>query len=1680
MKRILGVFLALALFISLFAVNSHAFSFQMSLDAVEGGAVIGHGGANEIARARVTVAPGERVQLIGWLLSSVGMSKLQYSIDGGAWSDFSGAYSARTDVAAAYPEYFTNPALNTTPGFGTAYIDGTASLAEGYHFVDVRAVPQNGSLADAFRVMTVDLTVGSHVYPAAELTWALGNVNGTGEYTSEGYKTVTYDAPNIAWPVVMLPRSFNTAEYPFMVVSAKSDSGADVHVYSQTGAGTGLGTFVIGEGATVRQKFNITAVPTLESPTFPVVRNSDVTFTELAFFRSEAEADAYLFRFQVIESVCIDHLYLDNEIIHAYSGRDDGFTANFTDKAGSELMLRGWMTADHPIDAIGYQVDNREPVFEPEFKFAAEEAVINAGAAIAGTTGETTRYCLTLPVERGSHTVRMVARFGNLESDFNYLAWTFSYTDNETGILSTQVSVGADLTLTVRSLIPAGASPRMRFSRENDSLVVNGSYDSGTGTYIFRYTGIYTQCMTEPITIELLNGNSVAQTKTFTVRGYVDSVKQYDAGSLGMTAGQKALLDTLLADMLVFGAEAQKYKSYRTDDLADSPAWVNECKTVTDELPVSVKGVLVAGSASDKISFATLFIDNTIRLKVLATATAADRVVFSHGSANDTVMLTQDMLSGGYYEVLSAPITALRLDESFVISLMNGSTVLSRVSYSAYSYAVSMWNDQSLQGLMRSMFYYGRSARLYAEGSSGSGAADEETDEIVIYADSLKNGIQGYYENNTRSSFIIRNQTGSFRLGLVNEANKGLDKIYDSAGRLLLDGGMSAYAQNTGGTVYKSYLSASNGRVNTTQLGYYYYDIKFRDSSYTAGFKLYGETDLNTALSYATSISSSNPSTNMVTSVSGHTSLPSSGTGYYSATINDPADPYVSFSLMSTSVGSKDSLTFEFAYTGVASRGKLYYNTGNGYNEAQSCEFDIFPGGSFNRVVLRVPGITNQRLRGIRVDVNDGRAGDTFSIRGMKIIALRSSEAANVAFEQTFHSYSDKLNSEIRLLFSGETSAYSRFGYEYRIPSSSVSEIVFEDSAGVKNNVGYFAGDRLYYVGFDITGAGMLGFVAAEDGHTRASFTYEDGYYVVRFFVDVSGNHKAGTDVSFGHRIYTADTKDFEGLARASYEERHPLNVSIEQINGYSDFGYNGYDPVSGAYVFRVNGTSFNEAFFNNPNNYYGGRIVFGSDGTERKVYVRSEGYSGSLEGAVILDGDDMLLPVAAEVCKNFTGEFEERFYDPNDTGYGNTYYPVVVPAEGGFTHTMLNLYQNWGLFRQKQLSSIQFHIGYYHLSTGVTESNCIAPYFVYSQDGWTLPDFRGCSGIMWSTQPQYASVGRPRFMTPYGTTRNEYTGSLIRSSGPAYADMDYSYTYADSTGAVKMNYTLRHVEFPQSDENRTYYTLTATVTQDFSISGSSFTLFSFDGRSDIFRRISYTNTSGTVSTISPSTTSNTNFSTYVLARNAPFVTLYNFAGEADPSAGIENFGFIVKDYSFVIGGQPADVNLCLREKTGTDGRKLNFIEIGINMGTINFRAGDTLKMDFVLLPYGAANQNNYDNVTAVVADSVTSPWRFASVTKGTAVADDWLAIVRAAADEAEFTVTGSRNANVVRVDGFSRLARPVIEEYVNGRWVPYNVAFAGYDGYQVTYDGATDTYGYAFVVMMDNPAQQRTFRVRG
>ncbi len=64
-----------------------------------------------------------------------------------------------------------------------------------------------------------------------------------------------------------------------------------------------------------------------------------------------------------------------------------------------------------------------------------------------------------------------------------------------------------------------------------------------------------------------------------------------------------------------------------------------------------------------------------------------------------------------------------------------------------------------------------------------------------------------------------------------------------------------------------------------------------------------------------------------------------------------------------------------------------------------------------------------------------------------------------------------------------------------------------------------------------------------------------------------------------------------------------------------------------------------------------------------------------------------------------------------------------------------------------KQISSVQFFVPYYHLSTGVTETNCIAPYYVDGKNLWTLPDFRAMSAPLWAGQPQHTSGGRLYFL---------------------------------------------------------------------------------------------------------------------------------------------------------------------------------------------------------------------------------------------------------------------------------------------------------------------------------------------
>ena len=646
----------------------------------------------------------------------------------------------------------------------------------------------------------------------------------------------------------------------------------------------------------------------------------------------------------------------------------------------------------------------------------------------------------------------------------------------------------------------------------------------------------------------------------------------------------------------------------------------------------------------------------------------------------------------------------------------------------------------------------------------------------------------------------------------------------------------------------------------------------------------------------------------------------------------------------------------------------------------------------------------------------------------------------------------------------------------WKVDKDRVNALQIKDGGGVHASLDGIDPASVEYVAFDFKEAGVCGIIVPNDPTLtkEVAVTESGGQYVVRQKYPGSLKLKETGTVSVAHRLYNDTTHTFDNIDRAATLERNPLSADCFRVTETdSKTKFSKYDTIRGLYVFTLNGSDFNNAYIErNRNKYFGASITVDNDNSDRRIYLNFSAKSECIECGALLDGNGLLAPIPIEVCKNFTYEKEEPVYDPTDVPYAETYFPLRLKAGEQLSFTQLQLYMNWGVYPLKQISSIQFHVSYYHLSTGVTESNCIAPYYVYGRDGWTLPDFRGPSGIMWKTQPQFTAGGHNKFVSfkrgDNAVTRAEYTRSFIRAYGPVYADLEYSYK-ADSG---EYEYTLRHMEFPQTDENRTYYTLTLKFLKDLTLEDvrNDLTLHYFDSRDQKFDKLSYTAADGTVKTV-VTDFSKANTNTVKLSKDSFWFAFYGSNNE-----DCMNEAFVLKKYDIRLNGKSWDGGFVLRN--GYDGIMYNISELSLDLGKYTFKKGDTIYLEFMLVPWGNTDHDTYVNIERIYEDSVLKPLKV-EVASGTLIEEPYLPHVLCADNYAEFTVTGGRNNNAVRVDGFTSLARPVIEILQpDGSWALYDTSVKEYDGYAVQYlpDG---TYAYSFIFTQPDPDNSVTFRIR-
>ncbi len=950
----------------------------------------------------------------------------------------------------------------------------------------------------------------------------------------------------------------------------------------------------------------------------------------------------------------------------------------------------------------------------------------------------------------------------------------------------------------------------------------------------------------------------------------------------------------------------------------------------------------------------------------------------------------------------------------------------------------------------------------------------------IMYAQDMKNDIQVYFRDQSSRDVVIENDQMTMTLGTMTTGDKQVLALQNKQGATYLSNTMDVYIRTTEGGTYYASDSPAAARLNIYRYGYYYYNTHILDQIFAAeGYAK--ETDLR---------ANSLPRRGFTSDVEFLDDV-EEGCAFR---VTSTTDPYVGLEKLAYKTTDYNAVEIVLRAS-QASSAYIFLGAGSHQwpNGDQHVTFAVTPGSEFHTYVIPLSSVKDftGNINSIRLDIG-AAVGEVVEIRSFRLVKIDEKIPA-ITLDRTLHAYTDKLTQETHLVTTAAVSNLAAYGMKTELDAATVAAIVLKDKNGTHDSLDGVDMDSLEYVGFDIKGVGVLGYIKTLDAGGKITVTLSDGKYIIlqEVAAEAGKTYAADTHLYMGTALYTDDTHSFDGFLYAADCERNPLEIAVTDDRDGGKFV--GYDSLRGAYRLDINGTvGFQYNYENLIRRTLSIKVA--GDKTDRKVYMYTyTGTGETLESAVLLDENNRLLPIPVEVCKNFGNEKEEPIFVPGDDRWGETYFPFVIKANEETAFSVVNLYQDWGRFPLKQISSISFYAPYYHLSTGATESNCIANYFISFMSNNLLPDFRGMSQRFWEAQPQHTAGGVLNFLSytdadgNYNAMRHEE--DEILSYGPTYADLEMNYTSYDG----KIEVYLNHIEMPQTDENRTYYTYTIKVNEDVTIADfkRDFTIFTMTGTNTTYKKLGYLNDQNQPTVVDASTTDTLRYVT--LGSDSPYYDL--FLGDASVHEdGYTNLAAIFKDYSITIGGKTYEGNLILRESL--QGGK-NRADISLDLSEVTLRAGDEMTFHMILLPWGEGQDSGEsttdDIVRRVRMDSCVDPFTI-DVAVGTAIEHPFVPMATAKDNTVRFTVSGGYDTAVfytglrenrdkvrglsVRLYGFDAIGVPVVEELVNGKWVAYRIASDtyAYDGYYIQYEG-DGTYSYSFVIDMTE-AGSRTFRV--
>lgn len=299
-----------------------------------------------------------------------------------------------------------------------------------------------------------------------------------------------------------------------------------------------------------------------------------------------------------------------------------------------------------------------------------------------------------------------------------------------------RLSIGNDLTITYLVSLTDCTNPWVKFQFYNDDIkgyttveVKNYGTDTVTGpdgkpmdVFTFDFTGVNPQRMTDTLKATVYAEDASGNVVEYQVDDY--SVAQYCSNKLAKL-GQDDSLRKLIGNLVAYGAAAQVYQNYRTDNLVSTVVSGAVSTDYTDRLSsVTQYTEKVLGTAGVNIKGKTLVLSNTFAVRVYFTVNEGVDIanVSFNVTANgktDTVNSFEKDEKLGYYYFDYANLNATQLDSEVKFeSFVNETGVGDMVTYSVNTYlAKKMPNyDKSSNAykLMAELFNYGCACTEYA------------------------------------------------------------------------------------------------------------------------------------------------------------------------------------------------------------------------------------------------------------------------------------------------------------------------------------------------------------------------------------------------------------------------------------------------------------------------------------------------------------------------------------------------------------------------------------------------------------------------------------------------------------------------------------------------------------------------------------------------------------------------------------------------------------------------------------------------------------------------------------------------------------------------------------------------------------------------------------------------------